>query len=64
MNYQDYGIQDPTLRPAEPDMLGGNPSKAKVMMRLETQSSFEELVKLMSETEIKIIHTTQSKPVT
>ena len=60
LDYKDYVKQDPAfMRPAEVDVLVGNPSKAKEKMNWETQTSFKELVTLMVEAEIKIIHKTQ-----
>jgi GDPmannose 4,6-dehydratase len=61
LDYRDYVKQDPAfMRPAEVDVLVGNPSKAKEKIGWETQTSFKELVTLMVEAEIKIIQKTQT----
>jgi GDPmannose 4,6-dehydratase len=59
LDYLDYVIQDPAyMRPAEVDMLVGNPIKAKEKMDWETQTSFEELVRLMVDAEVRFIKKT------
>lgn len=59
LDYRDYVIQDPAfMRPAEVDVLVGNPSKAKEKLGWETKTSFEELVILMVEAEIKLLKNT------
>ncbi len=56
LDYRDYVIQDPAfMRPAEVDVLVGNPSKAKEKLGWETETSFEELVTLMVEAEIQLL---------
>jgi GDPmannose 4,6-dehydratase len=56
LNYNDYVVQDPAyMRPAEVDLLVGNPGKAKEKLNWETQTSFEQLVQLMVDTEIENI---------
>jgi GDPmannose 4,6-dehydratase len=51
--YQDYVVQDPIfMRPADVELLVGNPSKAKQKLNWETQTSFEELVRIMVEAEL------------
>ena len=48
LNWQDYVAFDPRyLRPAEVDLLIGDPSKAKAKLGWEPSVTFEELVKLM-----------------
>jgi len=60
LDYRDYVTQDPAfMRPAEVDVLVGNPSKAKEKLGWETKTSFEELVTLMVEAEIKLLKNTQ-----
>jgi len=60
LDYRDYVTQDPAfMRPAEVDVLVGNPSKAKEKLGWETKISFEELVILMVEAEIKLLKKTQ-----
>ena len=54
LDYREFVIQDPIyMRPAEVDLLVGNPSKAKQKLGWETQTSFEQLVDIMVEAEIK-----------
>lgn len=54
LDYQDFVIQDPIyMRPAEVDLLVGSPVKAKQKFGWETQTSFEQLVRIMVEAEIK-----------
>lgn len=56
LDYQKYVIQDAAyIRPAEVERLVGDPSKAKQKIGWETRVSFEELVKLMVEAEVKSI---------
>jgi GDPmannose 4,6-dehydratase len=56
LNYKDYIVQDPKfMRPAEVDLLVGDPSKAKAKLGWEPTTSFEQLVTLMVETELKTI---------
>lgn len=60
LDYRDYVTQDPAfMRPAEVDVLVGNPSKAREKLGWETIISFEELVILMVEAEIKLLKKTQ-----
>jgi GDPmannose 4,6-dehydratase len=56
LDYREFVIQDPAfMRPAEVDMLVGNPAKAKQKLNWETQTSFEELIRLMVEEEVRSI---------
>jgi len=56
LDYREYIVQDPSfMRPAEVDLLVGNPSKAKQILGWETQTSFKELVMLMVDAEIKCL---------
>ncbi|WP_210367634.1 GDP-mannose 4,6-dehydratase [Bacillus sp. REN3] len=48
LKWEDYVIQDQAfMRPAEVDLLLGNPEKAKKVLGWEPEVSFEELVKMM-----------------
>ena len=48
LNYEDYVVIDPAfIRPAEVDLLLGNPAKAKAELKWEPQVSFEQLVTMM-----------------
>jgi GDPmannose 4,6-dehydratase len=59
LDYKNYIIQDPAyIRPAEVEILVGNPAKAKQKMGWATQTSFEELVKLMVDAEVSFINKT------
>jgi GDPmannose 4,6-dehydratase len=54
LKWQDYVVQDPRfMRPAEVDLLVGDYSKAKKELNWETKTSFEELVQLMVEADLK-----------
>ncbi len=56
LDYQEFVVQDPAyMRPAEVDVLVGNPAKAKQRLGWETQTSFEELVRLMVDAEVSFI---------
>ena len=56
LNWQDYVEFDPRyLRPAEVDLLIGDPTKAKQKLGWELSVSFEGLVKLMVEADLKAI---------
>lgn len=56
LNWQDYVEFDPRyLRPAEVDLLIGDPTKAKQKLGWELSVNFEELVKLMVEADLKAI---------
>ncbi|RKZ77466.1 MAG: GDP-mannose 4,6-dehydratase [Candidatus Parabeggiatoa sp. nov. 1] len=54
LNYQDYVEIDPALyRPAEVEILLGNPAKAKVNLGWEAKTTLEELIVMMVEADIK-----------
>ncbi|MED3552017.1 GDP-mannose 4,6-dehydratase [Cytobacillus praedii] len=54
LNWQDYVVQDPRfMRPAEVDILLGDPTKAKKKLNWKPQVSFQELVSLMVEFDLK-----------
>ena len=56
LNWQDYVEFDPRyLRPAEVDLLIGDPTKAKKHLGWEPSVSFEGLVKLMVEADLNAI---------
>ncbi|WP_313802445.1 GDP-mannose 4,6-dehydratase [Cytobacillus sp.] len=53
LNWQDYVVQDPRfMRPAEVDILLGDPTKAKKKLNWEPQISFRELVSMMVEQDL------------
>jgi len=56
LDYRDYVVQDPRfMRPAEVDLLVGDPSKAKEKLGWEAETSFEDLVRIMVEAELALL---------
>lgn len=56
LSWKDYAIQDERfMRPAEVDLLVGDPSKAGKKLGWEPQVSFEELISMMVESDLKKI---------
>ncbi|MBT2618562.1 MULTISPECIES: GDP-mannose 4,6-dehydratase [unclassified Bacillus (in: firmicutes)] len=54
LNWQEYVVQDPQfMRPAEVDILLGDPSKAKQKLKWEPQINFEQLVKMMVDQDLE-----------
>ena len=54
LNWRDYAVQDQRfMRPAEVDLLVGDPSKAKQALGWTPQVSFEELIGMMVEADLK-----------
>ncbi len=54
LNWRDYVVQDRRfMRPAEVDLLVGDPSKAKKALRWQPQVSFEDLIGMMVEADLK-----------
>ncbi len=52
LDYKDYIVQDPRyMRPAEVELLVGNPAKAQQKLGWSTRTSFEELVRIMVDAE-------------
>jgi GDPmannose 4,6-dehydratase len=67
LNWQDYVEIDPKLiRPAEVDILRGDATKAREKLGWEPQVSFEELIKMMVEADLKAVRgaegATRSQP--
>ena len=59
MNWEDYVVQDPAyMRPAEVDLLVGDPSKAKNVLGWEPAVTFEELIEMMVRADYDLIKTT------
>ncbi len=53
LNWEDYVVQDPRfMRPAEVDLLVGDPSKAKEKLGWVPRVSFRELVEMMVESDL------------
>ena len=58
LDWHDYVVQDPRfMRPAEVDLLVGDPGKAKKKMGWEANTSFEELIQIMVDAELEMIDT-------
>jgi GDPmannose 4,6-dehydratase len=56
LDYQEFVVMDPTLRrPAEVDLLVGDYSKAKRILDWEPEVSFEELIKMMADEDMKLV---------
>jgi GDPmannose 4,6-dehydratase len=56
MDWQDYVVQDPRfMRPAEVDILIGNARKARQKLGWEPSVSFEEMVQMMVDSDIKLL---------
>ena len=54
LDWQKYTVQDPVFyRPAEVDLLLGDPSKAKRVLGWEPEVSFEQLVRMMVDADLK-----------
>jgi GDPmannose 4,6-dehydratase len=54
LDYRDHVVQDPRfMRPADVDLLVGDPSKAKHQLGWQATTSFEDLVRIMVEAELK-----------
>ncbi|WP_018759820.1 GDP-mannose 4,6-dehydratase [Paenibacillus terrigena] len=53
LNYEDYIVIDPKLyRPAEVDLLLGNPAKAKGKLGWEAETSLQQLIEMMVEADL------------
>ena len=54
-DWEKYVEQSPEfMRPAEVDLLIGNPAKAKAVLGWETETSFEELITMMVENDLRL----------
>lgn len=54
LNYEDYVVIDPKfVRPAEVDLLLGNPAKAKEKLEWKPKVSFKELIEMMVEADLR-----------
>ena len=54
LNYEDYVVIDPEfIRPAEVDLLLGNPTKARTQMGWKPEVSFEQLVQMMVDADME-----------
>jgi len=58
LDWKQYTVQDERfMRPAEVDLLVGDPSKAKKILGWEPQVSFEQLIQMMVEADIRLLKT-------
>ena len=56
LDYQQYVVQDERfMRPAEVDLLVGDPSKARQQLGWEPETSFEQLVAMMVEADLALL---------
>ncbi len=56
LNYEDYVVQDPRFyRPAEVDLLVGDPSKAREKLGWKPDIQFEELVTMMVDADLRYL---------
>ncbi|MCA0452810.1 MAG: GDP-mannose 4,6-dehydratase [Chloroflexi bacterium] len=56
LDWKQYTVQDEKfMRPAEVDLLVGDPTKAKQKLGWEPQVSFEQLVQMMVESDLKLL---------
>ncbi len=56
LDWHDYMVQDPRyMRPAEVDLLVGNPAKAKKNLNWQPDVTFEGLIKMMVDADIKLL---------
>ena len=54
LNWQDYvEIDQQLIRPAEVDVLVGNPAKAKKILNWQPKTSFKDMIKIMVEADLK-----------
>lgn len=56
LNYQDYVVQDERfMRPAEVDLLIGDPAKARAVLGWQPRTSFPDLVRMMVDADIQLL---------
>jgi GDPmannose 4,6-dehydratase len=59
LDYKEFVVQDPRyMRPAEVELLVGNPAKAQQKFGWSTETSFEELVRIMVDAEVHCLNKT------
>jgi GDPmannose 4,6-dehydratase len=62
LDWRNYVVLDPKfMRPAEVDLLIGDPAKAKAKLGWEPQVSFEKLVQMMVESDLKLLKTENNR---
>jgi GDPmannose 4,6-dehydratase len=60
LNYRDYVVQDrQNLRPAESVLLVGNPEKAKRLLGWNPTVTFQDLVRMMVDADLKLVQNAQ-----
>jgi GDPmannose 4,6-dehydratase len=60
LNYEDHVVMDERfMRPAEVDLLVGDPTKAKKVLGWELKVSFPELVQMMVEADLELVERQQ-----
>jgi GDPmannose 4,6-dehydratase len=56
LNYHDHVVQDERFfRPAEVDLLVGDPSKARAKLDWQPETSFEEMVRMMVDADLELL---------
>ena len=56
LDWKKYAVQDERfMRPAEVDLLVGDPSKAGTKLGWEPQVTFEQLIQMMVESDMKLL---------
>jgi GDPmannose 4,6-dehydratase len=56
LNYKDYVVQDERfMRPAEVDLLIGDPAKARTLLGWQPKTSFPDLVRMMVDADIQLL---------
>jgi GDP-D-mannose dehydratase len=56
LDYRDYVVQDERFyRPAEVDLLIGDPAKARAVLGWQPETSFEDLVRIMVEADLRLL---------
>jgi GDPmannose 4,6-dehydratase len=60
LNYEDHVVMDERfMRPAEVDLLVGDPTKAKTVLGWELKVSFPQLVQMMVEADLELVERQQ-----
>lgn len=60
LDYRDYVVQDERfIRPAEVDLLVGDPSKARAKIGWQPETSFEQLVEMMVDADMALLQSQQ-----
>jgi GDPmannose 4,6-dehydratase len=63
LNYRDFVVQDPKyVRPTDISETRGDPAKAKRDLGWAPSTTFEELVRLMVDAELEVLHETTKSP--